>query len=207
MKGSIKVKSTLLTVTEKLVLDGEPDVTRRATAFSDHLVKIRWDGVADPVEDDAVHPNPPSSVVCDVLDQGVALYSLLHEITPGGVVGGGGVEDDVHQLADVEHCCRLKVKSDDDRIFVGRRGGGDELRGCGWGRRRWRRRWHTLMGSCSRLLQGGGLGLLEEEAGGLDVATGSGGMHLGILGLLDDGLKPSTEGSSLDVVRHGDRTG
>jgi cytoskeletal protein CcmA (bactofilin family) len=40
-KSSIKVKSTVLTVTEKLVLDGEPEVTRRATAFPNHLVKIR----------------------------------------------------------------------------------------------------------------------------------------------------------------------
>jgi hypothetical protein len=59
-----------------------------------------------------------------------------------------------------------------------------------------------------RLLQGGGLGLfLEEEAGGLDAATGSSGLRLGILDLLDDGLKPSTEGSSLGVIRHGNRTG
>jgi hypothetical protein len=57
------------------------------------------------------------------------------------------------------------------------------------------------------LLQGGGLGLLHEEAGGLDAATGSGGLCLGVLGLLDDGLESSMEGSSLGVVRHGDRTG
>jgi hypothetical protein len=44
---------------------------------------------------------------------------------PAGVVGGG-VEDDVHQLVDVEHCSCLKVKYGDDRVFVGRRGGGDE---------------------------------------------------------------------------------
>jgi hypothetical protein len=73
-KYNIKVKSM---VTEKLVLDDEPEVARRATAFSDHLVKIRRDGVADPVEDDAVHPNPPQiirrSVVHDVLNQGIAL--------------------------------------------------------------------------------------------------------------------------------------
>jgi hypothetical protein len=64
------------------------------------------------------------------------------------------------------------------------------------------------MSSCSRLLQGGDLGLLllEEEAGGLDVARGSGGLRLGVIGLLDDGLEPSTEGSSLDVVWHGDHT-
>jgi hypothetical protein len=47
---------------------------------------------------------------------------------PAGVVGGG-VEDDVHQLADIEYCSRLKAKSGDDRVFVGRRGGGDEMRG------------------------------------------------------------------------------
>jgi hypothetical protein len=76
-KDSIKVNSTLLMVTEKLILDGEPEVTRRATGFPDHLVKIRWDGVTDPVKDDAVHPNPPriigQSVVRDVIVRGVAL--------------------------------------------------------------------------------------------------------------------------------------
>jgi hypothetical protein len=41
------------------------------------------------------------------------------------------------------------------------------------------------MGNCSRLLQNGGLGLLVGEAGGL---------RLGVLGFLDDGLEPSTEG-------------
>jgi hypothetical protein len=76
-KDSIKVKGTLLTVIEKLVLDGEPEVARRATAFSDHLVKIHRDGVADPVEDDTVYLNLPRisgwSVVRDVLEKGVAL--------------------------------------------------------------------------------------------------------------------------------------
>jgi hypothetical protein len=71
-KSSIKMKSMVLTVIEKLVLNGEPEVARRAIAFPDHLVKIRRDGVADPVEDDAVHPNPPwisgRSVVRDVLE-------------------------------------------------------------------------------------------------------------------------------------------
>jgi hypothetical protein len=53
---------------------------------------------------------------------------------PAGVVGGGGVEDNVHQLAGVEHCGRLKVKSSDDHVFLDQRGGGDELRGYGQGR-------------------------------------------------------------------------
>jgi hypothetical protein len=39
-KSSIKVKSTVLTVTGKLVLDGELEVARCATAFPDHLLKI-----------------------------------------------------------------------------------------------------------------------------------------------------------------------
>jgi hypothetical protein len=57
------------------------------------------------------------------------------------------------------------------------------------------------------LLQGGGLGLLlEEEAGGLDAATSSGSLRLSVLVLLDDDLELSTEGSSLGVVRHCDRT-
>jgi hypothetical protein len=76
-KGHIKVKGMLLMVAKKLVLDGESEVARCTTTFSDHLVKIHRDGVADPVEDDAVHLNPPRiigrSVVRDVLDQGVAL--------------------------------------------------------------------------------------------------------------------------------------
>jgi hypothetical protein len=71
MKGSIKVKSTVLTVTEKLVLNGEPEVAHCATAFPDHLVKIRRDGVVDPIEDDVVHLNPPRisgrSAIRDVL--------------------------------------------------------------------------------------------------------------------------------------------
>jgi hypothetical protein len=71
------VKGTLLTVIEKLVLDGETEVVRHATAFSDHLVKIHRDGVADPVEDDTVYLNLPRisgwSVIRDVLEKGVAL--------------------------------------------------------------------------------------------------------------------------------------
>jgi hypothetical protein len=37
--------------------------------------------------------------------------------------------------------------------------------------------------------------------------TGSGGLHLDVLSLLDDGLELSMEGSNLVVVWHGDRTG
>jgi hypothetical protein len=36
---------------------------------------------------------------------------------------------------------------------------------------------------------------------------GSGGLRLGVLGLLDDDLEPSMKGSSVGIVRHGDCTG
>jgi hypothetical protein len=62
VKGNIKMKSTLVTVAEKLVLDGKSQMVRRAVAFSDHLVKLRRDGVADPVEDNMVHLDPPGSL-------------------------------------------------------------------------------------------------------------------------------------------------
>jgi hypothetical protein len=52
-KGSIKVKGALLTVSEKLVLDSQPQVARSGTTFPDHLMELRGDRVADPVEDKA----------------------------------------------------------------------------------------------------------------------------------------------------------
>jgi hypothetical protein len=113
----------LLTVAEKLVLDGEPDVARCTAVFPDHLMKLQRDGIANLVEDDTVHPNPPQiigwGIGRDMLDEGIALEGLLHKITPAGVVGGGGVEDDVHQLADIKDRSSLKVKVVDDSIFVG----------------------------------------------------------------------------------------
>jgi hypothetical protein len=67
----------LLTIIKKLVLDGEPEVARRAIMFPDHLMKIRRKRVADSVKDNIVHLNPPRiigrSVIHDVFDQGVAL--------------------------------------------------------------------------------------------------------------------------------------
>jgi hypothetical protein len=152
MKGSVKVKGMLLTVAEKLVLDGEPEVARCITTFSDHLMKLWWDGIADPVEEDTIHPNPPriigQGVDRDVLDEGVALEGLLHKVTPAGIVGGG-VEYDVHQLVDIEDRSRLKMKAGDDGVFVGRRGGRNDLRGRGHGRSGCR---YSLSGSSSRLL-------------------------------------------------------
>jgi hypothetical protein len=55
----------------------------------------------------------------------------------------------------------------------------------------------VLTGSVSRLLHGGGLGLLlEEEAGDLDAVMSSSGLRLNGLCLLDDGLELSTEAAA-----------
>jgi hypothetical protein len=203
------MKSMLLIVTEKLLLYGKPQMARRAAAFSDHLVKFRWDGVVGLVEDNTVHPYPPwiigRSVIHDVSDEGVALKSLLHEVTLASIVGGGGVEDDVHQLADIEDRGHLMVEVGDDRVFIGQSDKGDELRGIGW--RRWWRGWHALPSSGSRLFHGGGLGLIffKEESGGMNVVTRGSYLLLGVLDLLDDGLKPSPESSDVSIVWHGDR--
>jgi hypothetical protein len=42
-EGSIKVKGVLLAVTEKLVLDSQPQVARSGTTFPNHLMKLRGD--------------------------------------------------------------------------------------------------------------------------------------------------------------------
>jgi hypothetical protein len=111
------------------LLKGEPQNARCATTFPDHLVKFQWDGVVDLAEDDTVHPYPPRiigrSFVHDVVDEGITLKCLLHEVMLAGVVGGGGVKDDVHQPTDIEDHNRLKVESGDNRVFIGWRGSGE----------------------------------------------------------------------------------
>jgi hypothetical protein len=54
-----------------------------------------------------------------VLDEGVVLEGLLQKVTQAGVVCGGGVKDDVHQLVNIEDGSRLKVKASDDGVFIG----------------------------------------------------------------------------------------
>jgi hypothetical protein len=64
-------------------------------------------------------------------------------------------------------------------------------------------RWRTVVAVCFKAATLDS----SSSSGGLDMATGRDGLCLSILGLLDDGLEPSMEGSSLGVVRHGDCTG
>jgi hypothetical protein len=207
-KGSIKVKGALLTVSEKLVLDSQPQVVRSGTTFPDHLMELRGDRVADPVEDDVVHPAPAriggqSDVRVDVVEEGVALEDHHHQVTPAGVGGGGGVEDDAHEGADVEDGRCLEVKTGDDSLLIGGRGRRRVVRACGRAR-------HKLASSDNRLLQGGRrLLLLQEGARGSGTAACSNRLFLGFLGVLDEGVEFGFEGSGVggDVSRCGTHAG
>jgi hypothetical protein len=56
-KGGIKVKSMRLAVTEKLVVDGEPQGPLNAATLS-NILEIMGDRVGEPVEDKGVHSSP-----------------------------------------------------------------------------------------------------------------------------------------------------
>jgi hypothetical protein len=66
----------------------------------------------------------------------------------------------------------------------------------------------VLTGSGSRLFEGSSLGLLFlKESGGLNAVMCRSGLLLSILGLLDDGLELSPEGSDVGGSQHGDCRG
>jgi hypothetical protein len=199
-EGSIKVKGALLAVFEKLVLDSQPQVARSGTTFPNHLMELRGDRVADPIEDDAVHPAPAriggrSDVRVDVVEEGIALEDHHHQVTPAGVGGGAGVEDDVHEGTDVEDGRCLEVKTGDDGLLIGRR----SRRRVSGTRRRSR---HKLASGDGGLLQGGcRLLLLQEGACGPGTAACSNRLLVGFLGVLDEGVEFGFEGGGGDVSR------
>jgi hypothetical protein len=73
VEGSIKVKSTCLTIIEKLVLQGEPQVARARTTLSSDLLKIDSDRVCGPAEDNNVHPGPRKIVGEGVIGENVVV--------------------------------------------------------------------------------------------------------------------------------------
>jgi hypothetical protein len=127
-----------------------------------------------------------------VVEEGVALEDHHHQVTPAGVVGGGGVEDDVHEGTDVEDGRCLEVKTGDDGLLIGGRG----QRRVGGVRRRAR---HKLVSSNGGLLQGGCrlLLLLQEGACGPGTAACSNCLLLGFLSVLYEGVEFGIEGSGI----------
>jgi hypothetical protein len=70
--------------------------------------------VGEPAEDDGAHSSPhrvirESVTGLDVVGEGVSRQGHQHEITPKGLVRGCGVQDDVHQLANVRNRRSLDV--------------------------------------------------------------------------------------------------
>jgi hypothetical protein len=196
-EGNIKVKGALLTVTEKLVLDSEPQVARGGTTFLNHLMELRGDRVADPVEDDAVHPAPARidgrrDVRVDVVEEGIALEYHHHQVTPAGVGDGGGVKDDVHKGTNVVDSRWLEVKTGDDGLLIGIRG----RRHVGGAKRR---AWHKLASSDGGLLQGDRrlLLLLQEGACGPGTAECSNRLLFGFLGVIYEGVEFDFEGGGV----------
>jgi hypothetical protein len=123
-----------------------------------------------------------------VVEEGVALEDHHHHVTPAGVCGGAGVEDDVHEGTDVEDGRCLEVKTGDDGLLIGRRNR-RRVRGTR------RRSWHKLVSGDGSLLQGGCcLLLLQEGACGPGTTACSHRLLLGFLGVLDESVEFGFEG-------------
>jgi hypothetical protein len=71
VKSSIEVKSMCPTITEELVLHGEPQVARGTATLSNDLLKIGGEHVGEPIEDDNIHPGPRRIVDEGVIGQDV----------------------------------------------------------------------------------------------------------------------------------------
>jgi hypothetical protein len=73
------MKSTCLTITEELVLQGEPQVARRTATLPNDLLKIDSDRVGEPAEDNSVHPGPRR-----IIGEGVIGEDVVGEGVRGG---------------------------------------------------------------------------------------------------------------------------
>jgi hypothetical protein len=152
-----------------------------------------------PVEDDSIHPCPAWVVRegiarLNVVGEGVSCQGQHHVVTPPGVVGGCGVQNDVDERTDIQNRSRLDVDVGDDGVFIRRRVGHGLL---SWGR----------CGSQDQLLGGsdslsfkfndGGLLLIKELTSSQDVTTRGDGLLLDSIDSGGQGVKFLLEG--LDI--------
>jgi hypothetical protein len=96
------VKSTCLTITKKLVLEPELEVSCGAAAFPNNLHKISGDCVVESGDNDDIHPGPACIVGegiarLDVVIKGISRQGQQHVVTPPGVVVKRGIQNDVHE--------------------------------------------------------------------------------------------------------------
>jgi hypothetical protein len=118
------VNSTCLTITEELVLQGEPQVARGTTTLPNDLLKIGSDRVGEPAEGNSIHPGPrriigEGVIGENVVGEGVSCQGHQHQVTSDDVVRGSSVQHDGHQLANVWYCHCLNVEVGDECRVVG----------------------------------------------------------------------------------------
>jgi hypothetical protein len=190
----------------KLVVEGEPQVPRSVATLPNDLLVILGNHVGDPGKDDDVHSSPHrivgEGVVALYMDsEEISRQGHQLEITPEGVVRGRGVEDDAHQLVNVRNHRSLEVEvGDDGHVVRGVHGGVGRSRGS-----RGRRQLSLGDDGCPLKVIGGGLFVLEELSGGLHTMTRGGGLSFSGVGILDEGLEALPESLSLLIGRHDDR--
>jgi hypothetical protein len=119
------VKSTCLTITKKLVLEPELEVSCSAAAFPNNLHKISGDCVVELGENDDIHPGPACIVGegiarLDVVIKGISHQGQQHVVTPPGVVVERDIQNDVHEGTHVWHRNHLDVEVGDYDVELSR---------------------------------------------------------------------------------------
>jgi hypothetical protein len=119
------VKSTCLTITKKLVLEPELEVSCGAAAFPNNLHKISGDCVVESGENDDIHPGPACIVGegiarLDVVIKDISRQGQQHVVTPPGVVVERGIQNDVHEGTHVRHRNHLEVEVGDYDVELSR---------------------------------------------------------------------------------------
>jgi hypothetical protein len=74
------VKSTCLTITNELVLQGEPQVARRTTTLPNDFLKIGSDRVGEPAEGDSIDPGPRRIVSEGIIGEDVISEEVLCQV-------------------------------------------------------------------------------------------------------------------------------
>ncbi|XP_062229134.1 uncharacterized protein LOC133926962 [Phragmites australis] len=128
------------TIPEKLGLDGEPGDTGSGTALGDGVGEIVGDGAEEPGVDDSIHAHLVQGGGRDVVGEDVALQGELPDgeeerLAPPGVEGGGDVEEQRHEGADVLHGDGLSVQVQESRGLMLKKGcvEGGKIAGVGGG--------------------------------------------------------------------------
>uniref|UniRef100_J3L0C0 Uncharacterized protein n=1 Tax=Oryza brachyantha TaxID=4533 RepID=J3L0C0_ORYBR len=122
-KLDVEVEGACLPVSQKLGLQGEPNITGSGVALDHGLGEVNGDGAGDPGFDDIVHACPVGEVRRGEVGEDMVLERVFADdekdlIVPAGVVAGVGVDDDVDKASDVLDADGLCVQVDDGGGFM-----------------------------------------------------------------------------------------